>query len=301
MQATPRLRELIDGCETITSVVPAHQEEKLAIIADIRERLTDRVVSRLPTAQADRARALREQLAAQRVVTAADAPPVLVDRFRERDGSIGRLAFVRAKPLAKLELDPNLRDFVAGVRNVPVEGQRFDAAGETVVIADLLADIEREGPRTTLVAFVGICLLVMVFFRSASHSAQILTTLTVGVLIMAGVAAAIDLKVNFFNFVVYPITFGIAVDYGANVLARQRARGNVLPSLVEVGPAVILCSWTTIVGYGSLLFSINRALRSFGWYAMLGEFTSILTALMLIPAIALARPALQTQEVKHAP
>jgi len=301
MQATPRLRELIDGCETITSVVPTRQEEKLAIIADIRERLTDRVLSRLPTAQADRARALREQLAAQRPVTSADAPPVLVDRFRERDGSIGRLAFVRAKPQAKLELDPNLRDFVAGVRNVPVEGQRFDAAGETVVIADLLADIEREGPRTTLFAFVGICLLVMVFFRSASHSAQILTTLTVGVLIMAGVAAAIDLKVNFFNFVVYPITFGIAVDYGANVLARQRARGNVLPSLVEVGPAVILCSWTTIVGYGSLLFSINRALRSFGWYAMLGEFTSILTALMLIPAIALARPALQTQEVKHAP
>jgi predicted RND superfamily exporter protein len=301
MEATPRLRDLIDGCETITSVVPAHQPEKLAVIADIRERLTDRVLSRLPTAQADRARALRAQLAAQHPVTAADAPPVLVDRFRERDGSIGRLSFVRAKPQAKLELGPNLRDFVAGVRNVPVEGQRYDAAGETVVIADLLADIEREGPRTTLYAFAGICLLVVVFFRSATNSALILTTLSVGVLIMAGVASAIDLKVNFFNFVVYPITFGIAVDYGANVLDRQRVRGTVLPSLVEVGPAVALCSWTTIVGYGSLIFSINRALRSFGWYAMLGELTTILTALILLPAVALAWPALRAQEVKYAP
>lgn len=301
MQASARLRELIDGCETVATVVPSHQPEKLALISEIRERLTPRVLSRLPAAQAARAREIRDQLGTQHPVTAAEAPPVLVDRFRERDGSVGRLAFARAKPQAKLELGPNLRDFVAGVRNVPVEGKRWDAAGETVVISDLLADIEREGPRTTLLAFIGICLLVVLFFRDALCSAQILIALTVGVTLMAGVAAAIDLKVNFFNFIVYPITFGIAVDYGANVLARQNARHTVLPSLIEVGPAIILCSWTTIVGYGSLLFSINRALRSFGWYAMLGEVTTLLTALMLLPALALAWPALRRQEVTHAP
>lgn len=301
MEASPRLRELVEGCETLSSVVPDHQLEKLAVLSDIRERLTPRVLARLPAAQAARAREIRAQLAEQQPVTVADAPPSLVDRFRERDGSVGRIAFARARPQAKLELGPNLRDFVAGVRNVPVEGKLYDAAGETVVIADLLADIEREGPRTTLLAFAGICLLVVAFFRSASDSAQVLTALTVGVVLMAGVAAALDLKVNFFNFIVYPITFGIAVDYGANVLARQSARAAVLPSLVEVGPAVVLCSWTTIVGYGSLLFSINRALRSFGWYAMLGELTTLLTALMLLPAVALAWPALQRPEVKHAP
>jgi predicted RND superfamily exporter protein len=96
------------------------------------------------------------------------------------------------------------------------------------------------------------------------------------------------LKINFFNFIVFPITFGIAVDYGANVVARVRERrGDVLLSLSEVGPAVALCSWTSIVGYGSLLFSLNRALRSFGWYAMAGEVTTISTALILLPALLL--------------
>ena len=53
----------------------------------------------------------------------------------------------------------------------------------------------------------------------------------------------------------------------------------------------MLCSWTSIIGYGSLLFSLNRALRSFGWYAMAGEVTTILTAVILLPALlALARP-----------
>jgi len=123
--------------------------------------------------------------------------------------------------------------------------------------------------------------------RRARPSARVLVSLVVGVVLMGGVATAVGLKINFFNFIAYPITFGIAVDYGANVAARMQSRGSVLPALAEVGPAVALCSWTTIVGYGSLLFSINRALRSFGWYAMLGELTTIVTALVLLPALRL--------------
>ncbi|HXN40152.1 MAG TPA: MMPL family transporter, partial [Myxococcaceae bacterium] len=110
--------------------------------------------------------------------------------------------------------------------------------------------------------------------------------------LMGGLAVAIGLKINFFNFIVFPITFGVAVDYGANVVARIRERGgNVLLSLVEVGPAVALCSWTSIIGYSSLLHATNRALKSFGWYAVIGELTSILSALLLLPALRLLIPA----------
>jgi len=289
-QQEPRYRDLIEGCETLSTVVPGQQAEKLQLIADIRSRLTDGLLRRLPPGQVGRVREIRAQLAAQRALTVEEAPPSLVDRFREHDGAVGRLAFVRARPLAKLELGPNLRLFAEGVRNVPIEGRRWDAAGETVVVADLLADIEREGPITTLLSFLGVCLLVVLFFRSWKQSAQLLLSLTVGIVLMAGVGALFDFKINFFNFIVYPITFGIAVDYGANVLARMGTRGKVLPALVEVGPAVVLCSWTTIVGYGSMLFSLNRALRSFGWFAMLGELTTLVTALVMLPALALAVP-----------
>ena len=286
----PRLQQLIQGCETISAVVPSQQPEKLAILHEIRDRLTSTLIARLPAAQARRVREIRADLAAQGALTIAEAPPVLVDRFREHDGTVGRLAFVRAKPDAKLELGPNLADFAAGVRGVPVDGVEYDAAGEQVVIADLLADIEREGPRTTLFSFVAVCALVLLFIRSWRRSALLLLSLSVGVALMAGVAALLDLKINFFNFIVYPITFGIAVDYGANVIARMHVRRTVLPALAEVGPAVVLCSWTTIVGYGSLLLSINRALRSFGWYAMLGEVTTLVSALVMLPAFDLVFP-----------
>ena len=284
----PEYSSLIESCNTLSSVVPRpdQQPDKLAAIRDIAAELARPALSRLSPQLRARVAEVRAGLAAQRPVKPEDAPASLLDKFRERDASIGKLAQVVARPDAKLELAPNLEAFVRGVRNVPVDGKRVDATGENVIFADLLTDIDKEGPRTTLLSFAGVFLLVILFFRHVRTSVEVLGSLTVGVALMSGVAAIWHLKINFFNFIVYPITFGIAVDYGANVAARVRERGGrVLDALAEVGPAVALCSWTSIVGYGSLLISLNRALRSFGEYAMIGEVTTILTALVLLPAL----------------
>ena len=288
--------ELIDSCDTISSVVPAQQDEKLKLIHEIVAEVPDATLAKIHDAsERERLRTVRDQLAAQRRIADADVPHTLLDRFRERDGTVGRIAGVTAKPGAKLELAQNLQNFVRAVRNVPVNGKMYDATGDQVIFADLLKDIDVEGPRTTFLSFAGVLLLVFIFFRNVRTSIEVVGSLTIGVILMCGVAAAIGLKINFFNFIVFPITFGIAVDYGANVAARVRERnGDVLGSLAEVGPAVALCSWTSIVGYGTLLYSLNRALRSFGWYAMVGEVTTIVTALVLLPALLLlarGRPA----------
>jgi uncharacterized protein len=282
---------LVDGCETLSTVVPAQQAEKLVVLAQLRSELNDATLEALPPDQAARARVVREDLARQGPLTVAAAPHSLLDRFRERDGTVGRIAFVRASGHAKLELAPNLAAFAALVRGVPVRGVSYDAVGENLIFADLLSNVQREGPATTILSFLAVCLLVAAFFRRWRPASQVLVSLTVGVLLMAGLATFIGLKVNVFNFIVFPITFGVAVDYGANVQDRAWQRRDVLGALAEVGPAVALCSWTSVVGYSSMLFSLNRALRSFGWYAMIGELTTIVTALVLLPAIALLHPA----------
>jgi predicted RND superfamily exporter protein len=286
----PQYEKLIDGCETIASVVPAHQKEKLALIHEIVAEVPDNVLAKVPDAkQRERLRTVRDELAAQRPVTNAEAPPSLLDAIRERDGTLGRLAAITAQGGAHIEIAENLEAFVRGVRDVKVGDKTYDATGENVILADLLTDVEKEGPRTTEISFAGVCLLVFLYFRSFRLSLEVISSLFLGVVLMCGTAAAIGLKINFFNFIVYPVTFGIAVDYGANVAARVRERGGkVLEALAEVGPVVALCSLTSIIGYATLLYSLNRALRSFGWYAMIGEVTTIVTALVLLPALLLS-------------
>ena len=284
--SAPTNGDLIDGCETLSVIVPKDQPAKLAVIKDLKSQLTDAVLNHLDAVQQARFRQLRDQLASQTELTESSAPSTLLDPFRERDGQVGRLAVVTAKSAAHLELGPNLKAFVAAVRHVPVHDHFVDGTGANVVLSDLLDDIDKEGPLTTLYSFLGVCLLVLIYFRNLRTSAAVLGTLVVGVALMGGIAALFDFKINFFNFIVFPITFGIAVDYGANVAARVQERGGqALLALTEVGGAVALCSFTSIIGYASLLVSVNRALRSFGHYGMIGEITSILAALVLLPAL----------------
>jgi hypothetical protein len=119
----------------------------------------------------------------------------------------------------------------------------------------------------------------------------VLLSLVVGVIWMGGAGAALGLRLNFLNFVVLPVTLGIGVDYAVNVFARlEKERPENYPrALAETGSAVMLCSSTTIIGYSSLLIASNGALRSFGKLADLGEIGCLLSALLLVPAIARAR------------
>jgi len=60
---------------------------------------------------------------------------------------------------------------------------------------------------------------------------------------------------------------------------------------LATGGAVALCSFTTIVGYGSLLAARSRALRGFGALAILGELSCLLAAVVVLPAAVAAASA----------
>ncbi|HWE25943.1 MAG TPA: MMPL family transporter, partial [Myxococcales bacterium] len=94
----PEYAKLIDSCNTLSTVVPRPEDQKakLAAIAEVVAEMKDRVLARLPAEQRSRAEQVRAQLAAQKPVTVEQAPPNLVDKFRERDGSVGKLAQVVA-------------------------------------------------------------------------------------------------------------------------------------------------------------------------------------------------------------
>jgi predicted RND superfamily exporter protein len=94
------------------------------------------------------------------------------------------------------------------------------------------------------------------------------------------------MKLNFLNFIALPITFGIGCEYPFNIFDRARIlEGDVSAAVQRSGGAVALCSYTTTIGYGSMLFADNQALQSFGRLAMSGEIACLTGALFLLPAL----------------
>jgi uncharacterized protein len=121
--------------------------------------------------------------------------------------------------------------------------------------------------------------------RPLRAAALAIATLLVGVLWMVGAAGLVQVKITFLNFIALPITFGIGAEYAINVVTRKRETRDIVRAVVSTGSAVALCSWTTIVGYGSLLAAQNRALQGFGAMAILGEVACLLAAVAALPSL----------------
>jgi predicted RND superfamily exporter protein len=147
--------------------------------------------------------------------------------------------------------------------------------------------IRVDGPKATLFAFFSVIVLVTILFRRLRTIGAILLSLLLGALWMVGFLLAAEWKINFLNFIAFPITFGIGVDYAVNIFSRWTLEGRTRISKVigSTGGAVGLASYTTIIGYGSLLIASNQAFVSFGKLAVLGEFTCLGAAIFTLPAI----------------
>jgi hypothetical protein len=161
------------------------------------------------------------------------------------------------------------------------------------VFADVIAGVLSDGPRATLAAAIGAILIVLLVIGPNRFGAVTIACGLSGTILMLGISAVLGLKVNFLDFVALPITIGIGIEYAVNIVTRARQEGldHGREVVGSTGGAVVLCSYTTTVGYGSLLLSQNLGIRSFGIAAMLGEITCLVVALFLAPALlALLKP-----------
>ena len=164
----------------------------------------------------------------------------------------------------------------------------METSGSAVVFAAMIRSILQDGPKATVASLVAVVVLILlVDAAAAARPCWPSVTLLLGVIWMVGGAGFAEVKITFLNFIALPITFGIGAEYAINVVSRHRESGDMERAVMSTGSAVALCSWTTIVGYGSLLAARNRALQGFGAMAILGEVACLLTAIVALPSLVL--------------
>ncbi|NBD09626.1 MULTISPECIES: RND family transporter [Corallococcus] len=270
---------------TASTLMPQDPQAKLPLLRELRRLLPDDKVARLPPADRDEASRFLPPVDA-RPPTWEDLPATIRQPLTERDGTVGRIAFAYPKRVGAIDATygTQLTELIRGA--IQDAGGHALATGRPLLISDINQSILRDGPRATLLAFAAVTLLVLVVVRRPAYSVAVLVGLLLGVAWLIGLAAALRLRLNFLNFVVLPITFGIGVDYAANLVLRYRQEGpgSFIRVMDDTGGAVALCSSTTIIGYASLIFSNNQALAGFGLLATLGEVACLSAGLLALPA-----------------
>jgi predicted RND superfamily exporter protein len=229
-----------------------------------------------------------------RPFTAADLPVEVRRTLTEVDGRVGTAVLVYPSLRVDVWNGRDVIRFAEEIRSIELPDGDVPMASSQLVFADVLRSIEQDGPRATYLSLGGVALLVLLAFgigkrtvRSLADAVWVLASLGLGVVWFVGLAGALDLRLNMLNFIAFPITFGIGVDYATNVFQRRRidhAR-SIADVIRTTGGAVTLCSITTIIGYSSLLVARNQALISFGLLANVGELACLAAALLALPAV----------------
>jgi hypothetical protein len=272
-------------------VLPPDQKAKLGVVADIREALTPKIRSLI---EEDRRKKLDDFLGPEDLapVGVDDLPHSFTTGLREKDGTIGRTVLVYPRPSDTLYRAQAIHAFVTELR---ATGGRV--AGPIPLSEDIISTIGRDAPIASLASFIGVIVIVLLVLRAKLESVHVIGSLVVGVLWLAGAAMLLHVKINFCNFVAYPITFGIGVDYAVNVMTRyvQDGERDVTGAVRSTGAAVGLCSMTTIIGYSSLLVAKNRALFLFGATAVMGEIACLTAAILALPALLVAARRLRAR------
>jgi predicted RND superfamily exporter protein len=283
------LDEMVASVRTLDDVVPADQQQKIAVVDAIQEDLTPKIRDSL---KEDQRRAVDRFLGNGELhpLALGDLPPTFTTGLRERDGTIGRTVLVYPKPGQALWQGRLLADFVEQLRAAAAVDSPAKRAGRVAgshaLSADILKSVLRDGVTASATAFFGVMFVVVGLLRVRPATALVLTSLVLGVLWLAAMAITFRIRINFANFIAFPITFGIGVDYAVNVASRWEldGGGSIVDAVRTTGGAVVLCSMTTIIGYSSLLLAENHALFLFGLLAVLGEIACLSTAVIVMPA-----------------
>jgi predicted RND superfamily exporter protein len=284
----------IASVQTFDDFLPQNQEAKIKVLKEIKKLLTPKIIDNLDKEDQQLARDFLHDESFTPFVE-AQIPQLIVTKFSEKDGSVGKMVYVEPPLTGNSAVAWNGRaliDFIHDLRQISDSvAPGTPVAGQLPISADLVESISQDGPRATMFAFLAVIFLVVVLFRHVKTIALVLFALMIGVIWLAGVILGLKLKINFLNFIALPITFGIGVDYGVNVFQRYRQEGaeNIIQVIRQTGGAVILASLTTIIGYSSLVIASNQAFVSFGNLAVFGEMTCLAAAVVSLPAYLVYR------------
>ena len=275
--------------KTVDAFLPGDaelQKKKLEVLDRIRDRLTERVLFDMDPKERKDLEDLRppERL---KELGGKDLPDILRRKFEEIDGTIGTLMYIEFRHDIGLSNGRTVLRIAKTTDNIVLpDGTLVHTASGSTRYAELIRSMTRDAPVATIASFGAVIVVVVIATHSLRGAAAVLASLLMGVLWMVGIAAHTDLRLNFLNFVALPITFGIGCEYPFNIYDRSRLLGGDINAAVKrVAGAVALCSFTTTVGYGSLLVADNQALESFGRLAVCGEITTFLCAILVLPSL----------------
>lgn len=207
-------------------------------------------------------------------------PESIVDRYANKDRN---LFLTTVLPSGNVWQDRLFMDqFAAELETVSKR-----TTGMPPVMSALFKIIGKDGRNAALLTIIFVFLILTLDFRHAGYALIALLPLASGAIWMIGLMQLYGLQLDLMNVMALPLILGIGIDDGVHAVHRWRLEGHRSAYTVfsSTGKAILLTSLTTMLAFGSMMFSPFRGYASLSYALIFGVGACFLTTAIVIPAI----------------
>ncbi len=144
-----------------------------------------------------------------------------------------------------------------------------------------IKDVARQATRDSVFVALTLVLLIVAFFgRRLRFVVLALVPIASGQIGLLGMLAWTNEPFSFLSLMAIPIALGVSVDTALNLLHRARMEPHAAAKVARVNA---VCAGTTLAGFGGLIFSSYRGLRSLGIACVGGVALALLITQWVLP------------------
>ncbi|MBT4098978.1 MAG: MMPL family transporter [Gemmatimonadetes bacterium] len=269
--------------KSVYSFLPADQEQKLTLIADLRQ-MIDANLDLLDENDRTRVDSLRQYLDV-RILELTDLPEDMTKSFSSKEGEI--LNFVQINASVPLRDGRNSINFAREVKVIETDLGTFYASSPHIIFAEMLELMLDDAVIAVIVTLLVVSIVLVIDLGSVLSAALVLTPLLTGLAWVTGLMYVLDFRINIYNMVAFPTVIGMGIDNAVHIFHRYREAGPGSLRLVlrTTGVALMATTLTTMVGFAGLVPAHHPALYWIGTVSLLGLGCAFITAVTLLPAL----------------
>lgn len=173
-----------------------------------------------------------------------------------------------------------MQQFVRDVRSVDPK-----ATGNPLQTYEASREMKASYEHCAWYALGVIVVVLWLDFGSIRYTLLAMVPLALGMIQFFGIMGLLDIPLNPANMIVLPLILGIGVDNGVHILHDFRDQSGPYRISPSSANAIMICSLTNIVGFGSLMIATHQGLQSLGRALTLGMSCCLFASLVMLPAL----------------
>jgi len=218
----------------------------------------------------------------------SDLPDEISTRFKNTEGNSGTFIFIYPTIGASMSDEVSIQAYSRYLASLKsTEDGTVLYASETVIFANILTIIKKDGWLIILLTMISIIGLLLLDFKTLKSLLYTTIPLLGGVALMFIFMRMFNVKINYLNAAVLPVILGVGIDEGIHIYHRYIEEGytNLWFIIRTTGFAVFMADFTTAIGFTALMFANYRGLRTMGHLAVIGIMTAFFVAVTILPAL----------------